>query len=184
MANGPQRTVFAQEAFKFNDIFGMKFSVLIYGADVKRRLRISEPEMSTDGGRKARQPITFVPDEEGGRAIVLGWVDVPRKIAELRSYNVASTQFEARYGAAIDIAREEWERASAEVTGFLRIHQVETTVVDTGSKNSGTKREEKPVVEKPADPSMQLAIAMLIIGTLIGFGLGYLVFGLKAMTSS
>jgi hypothetical protein len=184
MANGPQRTVLAQEAFKFNDVFGFKFSVLFFGAAVKRRLRLSEPEMSTDGGRKARQPIMLMPEEEGGRALVLGWIDVPRKIAELRSYNVASSQFEARYGSAIDIPREEWERAAAEVTGFLRIHQIETTVVDSGSKAAGPKKDEKPAVEKPADPSMSLAIAMLVIGTLIGFGLGYLVFGLKAMTSS
>lgn len=175
MANGPQRTVLAQEAFKFNDIFAMKFAPLSFGTGTKRKLKISEPEMSTDGGRKARQPITLMPEEEGGRAIVVGWVDVPRKLAELRSFNVAKEQYEARYQSSIDIPREEWERATSEITGFFRIQQIETTVV------SAAARDKAKALEKPAaksDPSMTLALIMLALGIAIGFGLGYLVFRL------
>jgi hypothetical protein len=184
MTTGPQRTVHAQEAFKFNDVFGFKFQVLTFGAAVARRVKLSPPEMSTDGGRKARQPITLVPDEEGGRSIVCGWVDVPRKIAELKSYNVASEQFQARYGAAIDMTREEWEKVVAEINGFFRIQQIETTVVDTAVRPTGKTKVEKPAEERRADPSLSLAAVMLLIGIAIGFGLGYLVFGLDIMRRS
>jgi hypothetical protein len=138
--------------------------------------------MSTDGGRKARQPLTLVPEEEGGRTIVVGWVDVPRKLAELRSFNTASQQFEERYKSSIDINREEWERAIAELSGFFRIQQVETTVVDTGGSRSPAKSKQEEAEEKRGDPSIPLAITMLVIGILIGFGLGYLVFKLHILS--
>lgn len=179
---GPQRTVLAQEAFQFNDVFAIKFGNQTYGSPTKRRLKVSQPEMSTDGGRKARQPITLAPWEEGGRSITVGWVDVPRKLAEVRSFNVAKEQFEARYrDTAIDIAREEWERAVSELISFLRIQQIETTVVDTAVRAT-EKQKAKAAAEKPkerTDPSITLALIMLGIGVAIGFGLGYLVFRLN-----
>jgi hypothetical protein len=179
MANGPQRTVLAQEAFKFNDVFGIKFAVQSFGSTVKRRLKLSEPEMSTDGGRKARQPITLMTEEEGGRSIVVGWVDVPRKLAELRSFNVAKEQYEARYQSSIDVPREEWERAVSEIIGFFRIQQIETSVVDTAVRATDKQKAKIEKVAAPADPSITLALVMLAIGVLIGFGLGYLVFRLN-----
>jgi hypothetical protein len=177
-----KRTVHAQQAFQFSDIFGFKFQNLTFGTPNVRRLKLSEPEMSTDGGRKARQPIILAPDVEG-RSLVVGWVDVPRRVAELKSFNTQIQQWEARYGQErIDIARDEYERALTELHGFFRIQQIQTTVVEAPAR---PKEREKPAAAPTEKASpVGVMIAMLAIGVLIGFGLGYLVFALRIFGSS
>lgn len=179
MADDPQRTVHAQEAFRFSDVFGYKFAEVTYGASNPRRLKLNEPEMSTDGGRKARQSIVLIPDEEAGRSLLCGWLDVPRKTAELRTYNLLSQQYESRHGGeALEMAREDYDRAFGELQGFLRIQKFDTTVLDAPARRS-PKTQDLPAAVVPSSSPLGAMIAMLVIGILIGVGLGYLVFQLR-----
>jgi hypothetical protein len=172
-----KRTLHAQEAFKFSDVFGFKFQNVTFGAP-PRRLKLMEPEMSTDGGRKARQSIVLAADADGARALVAGWLDVPRKVSELKSYNLQGAQYEARYGGErIDIQREEYERALAELQSFFRIQQIQTTVVEAPARPPPRDKAAPKAAESPGPTGPM--IAMLALGILIGFGLGYLVFHLR-----
>lgn len=181
MTDDPQRTVHAQEAFEFGDVFGYKFGGLTFGNTPPRKLKLNEPEMSTGGGRKARQSIVLFPENgDSGRALVCGWLDVPRRVAELRSYNLLSQQHEARYGESIDLLREDYDRAIEELKSFFRIQKLSTTVIDAPPKPnapSGAAREKTPA------PIVAMS-AMLLIGVLIGLGIGYLVFGLRVFGAS
>jgi len=122
MAEDQHRTIHAQQAFEFVDVFNLKFAIHTFGASPKRRIKLMEPEVSTDGGRKARQPVVLAGvDDEGARPLVCGWLDVPRRVAELRTYGALRQQFEGRAGAQLDLPRDGYDRAIQELVGFLKI---------------------------------------------------------------
>jgi hypothetical protein len=170
-----KRTLHAQAAFQFSDVFGYKFANLSFGESPSRRLKLNEPEMSTDGGRKARQSIVLTPEAEGSRTLVCGWVDVPRKTGELRSYNLISQQFEQRYSTPLDISRDEYDRVIRELSSFFKIQNVQSTVIDAPARIRAPSKAEP----SPSAAPLGAMVAMLVIGILIGFGLGYLVFHLR-----
>lgn len=170
------RTVHAQQAFELTDVFGYKFNPLTFGNTVKRRLKLMEPDgPSTAGGRQARQSLVLVPDEEEAGNIVIGFIDVVQKTAEIRSYDAVSNQYAARYKKRFDLDREAFDLLVAELGGFLKIQKIEHRVVQSA-----------PIPKKPAPPAEEEAseasmagplLGMLALGILVGFGLGYLVFG-------
>lgn len=192
MAEDLRRTVHAQKVFEFGDLFNLKFQIITFGDSPKRRWKLNEAEVSTDGGRKARQPImlTSVDDDAAIRPIVGGWIDTLRRVAEARSYAVVRQQLEGR-SQKLDLSREEYERAIEELRGFLRIHQIELTIVE-GTSAPAPAREERPGPRPAPRPQAAPApgagvgplLLMLFIGVLIGFGLGYLVFGLRVLGAS
>ena len=53
-----------------------------------------------------------------GRPLVCGWVDHPKKVAELRSFNLVRSASEARSKSPIDLSREEYERAVQELESY------------------------------------------------------------------
>jgi hypothetical protein len=173
------RTLLAQEALQLKDIFALRFDPITYGTKSKRKLKLAEPELSTDGGRKARQSITLVPEQEtaSSRAIVVGWVDVPRKMSELKNFNLAKEHYEARGAGFIDLAREDYEKAVADLQSMFRGQTIETMLVGASSTRT-------PSQITPKDAPRSSDNAQLIaggIGVAVGFLLGYIVFGLRIL---
>jgi hypothetical protein len=104
------RTMFASHAALFAERLRDRFSRKMYGRP-HRVLRIDEPEgPSTAGGRLARQPLLLVPRKGSGPNLVCGWVDVPKKEAQLRGHESVSRRFEAQHGTPLELAPEEYER--------------------------------------------------------------------------
>jgi hypothetical protein len=171
------RTVHAQQAFELTDVFGYKFNPLTFGSVVKRRLRLMEPDgPSTAGGRQARQSLVLAPDdEEAAGAVVVGFIDVVQKTAEIRSYEAVSKQFAARYKKKFDLDRETFDLLVAELGGFLKIQKIDHKVVQSAPVPKRTQPE-APVDESGSSMAGPL-LGMLALGILVGFGLGYLVFG-------
>src|SRR5687768_14401573 len=95
-----RRTMHADQAVHLADLVSLKFSSIRYGTTSKRVLKVMEPDgPSTDGGRKARQSIVLAPEEGDEKGtIVCGWLDVFRRVAELKSYPVVSQTHQERYG--------------------------------------------------------------------------------------
>ncbi len=172
-------TVHAQQALKFTDIFGFKFGKEEYGKLAPRILKLSEPDgMSTGGGVQARQSLTLTPKLGDSGSVVCGWIDVTHKNAELRSYNFLNQQFEARYQRRLDLRREEFEPLLHELENFLKFQKINYKVVEPAAAPRSAASTISPA--PPESASMGMLFALLGIGILIGFGLGYIVFGLRA----
>lgn len=182
MVDEPHRTEYAQRAYEFADVFEMKFGHLIYGVERARRLKLQEPDgPSTAGGRRARQPIVLVPDRGDGN-LVVGWVDVPRHQAELRSFELLSEQFLARFSIPIDLDKEAYDRLRRDLDGFLRIQNVELRVTPPApptDARGGQRSAPRPasMIEAGAIPSALALVVVLVAGIAAGLGLGYALFG-------
>ena len=91
-----QRTINAVRLFDFASVFSAQLSGRAYGRERPRRIRLSEPDgPSTAGGKLSRRSILFTPDDRGRDVLVLGWVDIVMKKAEVRSFE-SLTQYFAR----------------------------------------------------------------------------------------
>jgi hypothetical protein len=179
MTDDPNRTVHAQQAFEFSDVFGYKFAVLVFGQQRPRKLKLNQPDgMSTAGGRQARQSMVLQGDQ--GEGIVVGWVDVPAKTAEIRAYNAVAQAFDARHKRSIDLEKTEYDRLVAELEGFLKIQKIEYRISETASvpKPRSNSTPSAPVIDDSTPPNLGMALGMLGLGLIIGFGLGYLAFGM------
>jgi hypothetical protein len=176
MADDPHRTVHAQQAFELTEVFQYKFGHVLFGRARPRRLKLLEPDVSTAGGKRARQSLVLVPDGGEGGNLVIGWLDSPARTAELRSYNVVRQQYQARFSSEIDLLREEYDSLLDDVRSFLKIQKIEHKIVEAAARPQVQK---KPVAEaEGAKPNVNVMLAMLSIGMLIGFAIGYIVFEL------
>lgn len=180
MVDDPNRTVHAQQAFEFSDVFGYKFQILAYGQTKPRRLKLNAPEgMSTAGGRQARQSMVLQADD--GESVVCGWVDVPQKMAEIRAYPAVAQAFEARFKRAFDLPKPDYERMVADLEGFLKIQKIDIHIAEIAPvpipRPSAPSPAAVEVSEEPPS-SLGMALGMLGLGLIIGFGLGYLAFGM------
>ena len=176
MSDDPHRTIHAQQAFELTEVFQYKFGHVIFGQARPRRLKLLEPELSTAGGKRARQSLVLTPDDGEVGNLVIGWLDAPARAAELRSYNVVKQQFQARFNTDIDLKREEYDALVDDLRSFLKIQKIDHKIVEAAV---GPQPQKKPAVEAPPpNPNVSIMLAMLSIGMLIGFAIGYIVFEL------
>ncbi len=173
----PNRTMHAQQAFEFTDVFSYKFGPLFIGKAKPRRLRLKDLDgPSTAGGRLARQSLLLIPDQGDSGSIVCGWIDVPQHVAELRTWPRLNQDHEARYGRAIDLERDEYQRVLEDLESFLRIQKFEYKLVEAGA--AAPKPPPSVSVNEPLDPNNTIVgmVAMLMLGVVIGLSIGYFVF--------
>jgi hypothetical protein len=175
-----QRTLHAQRAFDFSTTFAYRFGNVAFGAKTPRKLDlVGADAVSTAGGKQARQSVVLHPGSNDQNNIVVGFIDVPHKSCEIRSYAVTSQQFYARFRRTFDTTREEYEALVDDLQGFLRLHNFQVTSIESSASSdvpgdSGSGRRAPSV---PASFWGMLAV-MLLAGTLGGLLLGYLAFGL------
>jgi hypothetical protein len=166
-----QRTAFAQEAFKVSAVFTAVFEKKSYGAISPRRLQVHEPDsQSTDGGLKARQSIVLAPAPQNTRAksIVCGWLDSPRRIAELRHFDSVRRQYENRFKKSLDLTQEEYARIVDDVREFARINALEVVLAPAEPASSAARQTVAPARGAPA----WMIVAIVILGiTVVVLGL-------------
>lgn len=166
------RTFHASQAIALAELMLLKFTNERYGTTVPRTLKILEPDgPSTDGGRKARQPLVLMP--EGGpenRAVMCGWIDGSKRTSELRSYAVISQAFSARHNEGIDLSRGEYDRFLKALQDFLKAQEIEVHFSSTPAPRAPTA----PPASLP--PPQRVAaqanwVSPLLLGTsfLLGF---------------
>ncbi len=167
------RTKHASEAQQISDLFATKFGTMRFGTEVQRYVLVKEPDgPSTDGGRKARQPIvlTSYEEETAGSGIMCGWVDSPRREAELRGFAVVKQSFESRHKRELDISRGEYNRMLDAVQEFLKVQAFQTRV--TNAKRP-SPRPAPSAAAQPA-PANANTTPMLVIAFVLGFAVCYL----------
>lgn len=101
-------TMTAREGLDAAELVNAAFGRKTIGKLTPRRLEVVAPDgPSTAGGKHARQTIRLVPASGEGGPVMCGFLDVAQKLVELRSYETLVLQYEARFGEACDITRDE-----------------------------------------------------------------------------
>lgn len=174
MSDQPSHTVHAQQALEFSEVFAYRFQGKQVG-EPQRSLRLNEPDgPSTAGGKQARQSMVLVNDS--GDTVVMGWVDMPSKVAELRSFSYVASQFQARKGHVIDVRQENYDALLGEVESFLRMHKIDIRRAD---QLPPAQASVASVPERASGRSGGPNFGMMLAvggGILLGVLLGYVVF--------
>ncbi len=107
----PKRTQVAQSLVDFGKYFETIFARTRVGGAVPLRPVLVVPEdMSTDGGKRARQSVTLQPEVPGPAGLTVGWIDIPGRQAMMRTYNaVAHLQRQRFPGRPFDLDRAGYE---------------------------------------------------------------------------
>lgn len=165
MTGEVKRTRMAQAALEASDLLNMRFANRPIGVNPPRKLMVAAPDgPSTDGGRKVRQSIVLsptVPSNVG--QVMVGWLDISQKRAELRVHALVTTQFEQRYHQSFDITVEAYDVLMRDVRSMLTAQDIVVTVVD-----ALPVAKERPSAPEPAEEETgSTKVAMLVGGLLI-----------------
>ena len=175
MTQDPSRTVHAQQAMEITDLFSYKFGALRFGQSTPRRLKLQEPDgPSTAGGRQARQSLVLIPDGEAPQTTVLGWVDSVQRRGEIKSLAALGQHYRQRFDDALDLEVAEFDRMVAELRGFLKIQKIDLVMAEAPPAPLPRPRAPAP---QPDRGPVGMVIAAFVTGIVLGFTLGYLVFG-------
>lgn len=170
MTMEPSRTHHANQAVQLGDLVALKFSDQRFGTSQPRILKVSNPDgPSTDGGLKARQSILLVAEnaDTTAGAIVLGWLDTPRRAAELRPYASVNQAQQQRYGHGLDISKVEYDRCINDLHEFFRAQGIDSRV--QVAQNS--TRRSIPVSAPEGSATSHLLVGLVCLG--IGFAVCY-----------
>ncbi len=168
------RTHFADQAAHTSDLINLLFADARFGSTTKRVLRVRDVDgPSTDGGRKARQPIVLQAEEgAAGGAIVCGWIDVVARNAEMKSYVIVAQSYQDRHGVALDIAKSEYARAIDQLVAFLRELRIDVRLPVLPRRGSAiVVRDLSAVRSIPTPPAKRITpreIAFAIFGFAAG----------------
>jgi hypothetical protein len=173
----PSRTYHANQAIQVSDLIGVKFADQRFGTEPPRVVRVSEPDgPSTDGGRKARQPILLVPEKGDGNTVLFGFLDVVKRSCELRSHAVLSQQYQQRYGAALDLSKGEYERLTTELTEFLKAQAFEVRFSSATPQRAASTAANPAHPVRPESSAGVVTVLLAIgIGCVVGFAICYLI---------
>lgn len=161
-------TTFSNQAVLIADLLRERFSRKIYGSGFYQ-LHIDDPDgPSTAGGLLARQPLSLVPQIEMAPTIVFGWVDVSRRDAQLRSYEVVERRHQSRQGGALPISAEIYERFLDELMNTLFEGGIRVMVVVPDEQEAPPAPAPVPVKRRPFRSFLG---AVFFIA--LGFGLGW-----------
>jgi len=113
-------TVLAREGVNAAELVNTALRKRPVGKAVPRRVEVIAPHgPSTSGGRKARQSITLVPVSGSGPAIMVGFLDVAQKTAELRDHAAVAQQYRARFCTTLEMTGDEYQTFVKDLSGLL-----------------------------------------------------------------
>lgn len=168
------RTGYAAEGTRIAVLFAHRFGRRLIGTRAHLTVKLNEPGVSTESGVKARQSIVLVPKGKGRGTTVVGWLDVPRCLAELRSYALLADQYRTRHREEIDVGREEYEAVLNDLQQFLRGSGITPTIAEPPSilPKSGTSSPAKRAEVHVGTRAIAAIIALILM---IGIGIGVVV---------
>lgn len=170
------RTTFSNQAAIFADVLRERFSRKVYGRNPNRVLRVDEPEgPSTAGGRQARQPLLLVARKGSAPPIVCGWVDVPRREAQLRGHESAARRFQAQHGAPLDVFPADYERFIDDMVETLHSGGIRVRVLMPDEPHSAAEGGPGHSPRHVSLPSWLIALLVasgVVLGAVIGLILG------------
>lgn len=167
-----QRTMHAVRLMDFASLFSAQFRERSYGRERVRSLRLTDPDSpSTAGGKQARRSILFVPEDDGRDVLVIGWVDVAVKKAELRTFESLNQYFGERFGTQLDMAIDDYANVLLDTAQFFRAQKIQMSLLPAAARTASSD-----VMQQ--NRSSVLPVALFWgVGLLTGVCLGYAAFG-------
>lgn len=170
MSNKVKRTMVSQQAMEMSQLLTLRFARQVVGAEVPKRLMVQEPDgPSTGGGKMARQSIVLAPnDGSAAGTIMVGWLDIAQKAAELRMHGVVAAHHAERYGKTLDVAQEQYDALMTDVVTMLSSQAFHTNIVDVDADGSApvsaprTTRTTAVPEEQKSGGVMWVAVALAI----------------------
>ena len=152
----------AEEGLNAAELINSALKKNVVGASVPRRVEVAAPSgPSTSGGKKAKQAITLMQTAQSAPAVMIGFLDAAQKTAGIRDYEVVAKQFEARFHAAFETTREEYEALIKELTGMLVT--LGYKLVTDEPREDGRSSLPAP----PPDERKPLVIALAVLGVAV-----------------
>jgi len=162
-----KRTMFADKAVAAAEMFDIRYGKRDVG-DGRRRLALGEPDgPSTDGGRKARQPIVL--GGADGRSAVVGFLDVAKLKVELRPHAVIAEAWQTRWHEPIDVSRGEWAPLVADMNEFFVRMGYEVKLVEAPRAAPSPLPAPARVAPRPASSGGGLVLLAVVGGGVILF---------------
>lgn len=175
MTKDPFRTYHANQALELSELVNLQFARTRFGSTDPRMLRMREPDgPSTDAGRKARQPLVLVRNNDDESGLVFGFVDLFKRTADLRGYPTVRQHHEQRFGHSLSLTRNEYTRLLEELKAFLESQAIETRVVNSARPPSTVTGLPAVTPSMSVDAPPQIALLPLFLSGILGFALCYL----------
>ncbi len=151
-----KRTMFAQAGTDLATEFETASDGLDWG-----RVKVVEPDMSTGGGQLARQSM-ILESVDGAQHIVMGWVNVAERTAEVRDWALVEEACLRRYGKGLFLDREGYEQPVQLVEFMLKRRQIEPRKVVPVSRMEPTPAPAPAPTAAPAGQPMILLLVLLL----------------------
>ncbi len=128
----PKRTQVAQSLVDFGRYFDTIFArTRIHGGVPLRPALVVPEDMSTGGGRRARQSITLQPEVPGPPAVTCGWLDIPSRQAMLRTWGSLAGMHRQRFPSrSFDLDQAGYDLFFKQCTDLLKTCGLTTSVED------------------------------------------------------
>lgn len=167
------RTGYAAEGVRVAVLFAHRFGRRLLGNRAHLQVKLNEPGVSTEAGTRARQAIVLVATKTKRGTTTIGWLDIPRSIAELKSYPMLAEQHRSRRGQEeFDVGREEYEALLGDLDGFLRGTGITPSIAELPSifPKSG---QAVPVKRSEVQLNPRTITAIIVLILMIGIGIGF-----------
>lgn len=165
-------TIHAVRLSEFGDVLKAHFRHRVFGSSRRRRLVLADLDgPSTAGGRLARRSLLLKPDDGERDALVVGWIDVSNRSAELRTYESLRQYAQERFGRAPDLTIDEYAELHLALAPLLTREHICLTLVPAAVPEPAPAEQ-----VAPASPSGGRVLFWLI-GLVTGLGLGFAIFG-------
>lgn len=182
MTTQVKRTLIAQQALETSDLLNLRFQSRLVGTATPRKLMVAVPDgPSSDGGKKVRQSIVLAPahaKDAAAGTVMVGWLDIVQKRAELRVHAVVKSQFEQRWHQPFDVPKEPYDALMRDVQSMLGVQEIEVAVIQAVPQGHGDESRatmaDVPRAAIAADASSATNTTSLIaiaLGTLLLVGL-------------
>lgn len=128
----PKRTQVAQSLVDFGQYFSTIFArTRVAGAVPYRPALVVPEDMSTGGGRRARQSITLQPEAPGPPVVTVGWLDIAARQAMMRTWACLAAMHQQRFpGRPFDIDRAGYDLFFKQCGELLKACGLATQVED------------------------------------------------------
>jgi hypothetical protein len=138
------------------------------------RLRIDEPDgPSTAGGLHARQPISLVANLDSAPPIVVGWVDVAKKDAQLRTYDVVKRRHQSRFTTPLVLTASEYEEFLNELVETLFYGGIKIMLQVPDDEPTPGQSLHSPAQAQTQAPAQQQTSGRGCLGTLFILGVTF-----------
>lgn len=160
------RTSHALAGARLARAFAAHFGAWRSETEPRRRVEVKEPDERTQRGSQSRQSILLV-GEARLPPLVIGWLDLQQRTAELRSFAFVGSQYRLRRKKKLELRQDEYQYLVDEIRRFLELNQISLTLLDAAGGDAGDE------TSRPIGPWVGM-------GLLLGALVAYLVFRLAS----